>query len=98
MINNTTTAAPTPTTITVITDIKPLNLKLVCPMHRKPNTGTSMLGDGERFIRVGRNEKMGARVSTNPPSQKQKTSSFYRAMGLGMRSFGKARGSLGITP
>lgn len=37
-------------------DTKPLNLKFMCLMHRKQNTETSVLGDGERFIQIGQNE------------------------------------------
>ena len=40
-------------------DTEPLNLKFVCPMHSKPITETSVLEDGERFIQIGQNEKVG---------------------------------------
>ena len=50
-----------------VSDTKPLNLKFVCSMHSKPNTETSVLGDGERFIQVGQNEEVRAYVLSNSP-------------------------------
>ena len=50
----------------IISDTEPINLKFVFPMHSKPNTETSVLGDGERFISVGQDEKVGASVCSNP--------------------------------
>ena len=40
-------------------DTEPLNLKFVCWVHRKPITETLMLGDGEMFIQIDQNKKVG---------------------------------------
>lgn len=40
-------------------DTEPLILKFMFPMSSKPNTETLVLGDGERFFRIGQNEMAG---------------------------------------
>ena len=40
-------------------DVEPLDLKFMCPMSNKQIIETLVLGDGERFIRITQNEKMG---------------------------------------
>ena len=46
-----------------------------------------VLGDGESFIQVGQNEKVGAWVHSNLPPQEQKAGGFYGAKGLSRKSF-----------
>lgn len=53
-------------------DTEPLNLQFVYPMHSKPNTETSVLGDAEMFIQIGQNKKVGAGFSQIHPNQKGK--------------------------
>ena len=50
-------------------DTQPLNLKCVWPMlsKPKPNLETSMLGDGEKFIRIGQNKKAEEQVFSDLP-------------------------------
>ena len=78
-------------------DTKSLYLKFVCAMHSKPNTETLALGDGERFIWIGQNEKGGAWVRSHLPSQEQKAGRFHRVKGLGRRSCGETKGSLPLS-
>ena len=75
-------------------DIEPLNFKLVHLMSRKINAVTSVLGDGERFIQIGQEEKVGAWVHSNLPVPEQKAAGFYRDKGLGSRSFAETKRSL----
>ena len=81
-----------------VIDTKPLNLKLLCPMHSKTNTETLVLGEGKRSIHIGQNKKAGACVHSNPPLQEQEVGGFSRAKGLSRRSFSETRGSLPLSP
>ena len=51
----------------------------------------SVLGDGERLIQIGQNEKVGAQVLSNPPSKEKQAGGFYRAKGCD-RSFRETKG------
>ena len=75
-------------------DAKPLNLKFVCPMLSKPNTETSALGDGDSFIQIGQDEKVGAWVHSNPPSAEHKAGGFIELRGLA----GDLWRNKGVTP
>ena len=77
-------------------DIESFNLMFMYPMSSNPNTETLVFG--ERFMQIEQNEKVGAWVRSNLPSQKQKARGFYSAKGLGRRSLGETKESLLIAP
>ena len=79
-------------------DTKPLNLKFVCLTHSKPNTETSVLGDGERSHLNWPRWDNGSLGSLNSAFARTESREFYRAKGLGRRSFKETKESLPINP
>ena len=67
-------------------------------MHSKPNTETLVLGGGERFYLNWPKREGGSIDLLKSALTRAESRGFYRAKGLGRRSFRETKRSLPISP